>query len=355
MQPFAPPPRPLVGELVDHLASPWSGLGVTCHKIVQERRVGPLHSAVARSSAKRCGHGFSPSPFPGGGRGARHLAPPAADALPAPQESAPRLGRSAPALLSPGHGVETPGSVVTVSTVFPTFSQSFPRLVSLLGRPFRHLTFSTRLSFASQRPQNAFCRVLGAWPPSGAGSPSSKRHRALQRPAFLRPDRPPFLSWNFPQAPRRACAVSLENFSRSGACRAALFLSKKFHMLDLRAWPGSFKKIFPRNLHAGSPGIAPRRPVLSFHLSSAVSLLHVFRTGCFSRLTSPCQRPFAELHRSFTFWTARRNIRKTYNCSSPNHTGKTQVSFDKSHTIPFAEKHGKHMCGKNISVKWGIR
>jgi hypothetical protein len=30
------------------------------------------------------------------------------------------------------------------------------------------------------------------------------------------------------------------------------------------------------------------------------------------------------------------------------------VSFDKSHTIPFAEKHGKHMCGKNISVKWGI-
>jgi hypothetical protein len=42
-------------------------------------------------------------------------------------------------------------------------------------------------------------------------------------------------------------------------CRAALFLSKKFHMLDLRARPGSFKKIFPRNLHAGSPGIAPRR------------------------------------------------------------------------------------------------
>jgi hypothetical protein len=138
-------------------------------------------------------------------------------------------------------------------------------------------------------------------------------------------------------------------------CRAALFLSKKFHMLDLRAWPGSFKKIFPRNLHAGSPGIAPRRPVLSFHLSSAVSLLHAFRTSCFSRLTSPCQRPFAELHRSFTFWTARRNIRKTYNCSSPNHTGKTQVSFDKSHAIPFAEKHGKRICGKNISVKWGIR
>jgi hypothetical protein len=138
----APPPRPLVGELVDHLASPWSGLGVTCHKIAQERRVGPSPpDSAALGSAKRCGHGFSPSPFPRGGRRPGHLslsglASTCLRSLARTFGVRPPPRTLGPFLPSPGHGVETPGSVVTVSTVFPTFHRPFPALSLFWAAPF---------------------------------------------------------------------------------------------------------------------------------------------------------------------------------------------------------------------------